>query len=697
MDANHGSVCEKIMSKLMANHLYIQILKNGPFTPMVIVKETTNGDVVIPTHFASKDPSEYTEPEREKVSLDSALQLILIESPDNIMYNNIVNCDTAKQIWEKIEILCEGTEEVRSNQRRILISQYEGFMAKPKESITDVFERFNKLINDLQLHDKFYDVEEVNLKFLFTLPDHLEQKISAIREGRDLSGITLEVLYGVLKTYKLEMIQKKSLRAGQGYVMDGSSALIVNDGQTSNDEQRSPTPVISTSEKRVNDTEEQVILELDEEDEVKKPRFFKSKGQSFNKDSSWKGKGKYTPDSKTGYKTGSVDRSKIRCFNCDELGYFATECRKPKKAKKDKAYLELEEKYDALLKKQQGKAYIAEGKSWDDSNNDEDEEVGNYTLMALEQGDSSSSKSQVPTLTTIDLNVSQYKETVEKMSTEMFHIHTSMVDANEEQENAYLKNKLKCGSEIEAVLRERLEKNEEKLKSFKNASELIGQYHEKNKPCANIAIGLDYDGLNNKKKSVSDKGKSTEAENVPIMLKKVESPLFKACESSIPVETPKANQETKEPVKEIKAEEVKKKKKNRNGKIGINKSNNFAYVADAPRKRCENCGSMNHLTHLCKKIVSNPSEGVCKYNEAKANDPYSFCDKFGYIPCNMKVMKSCHKLRIDLIESKVGSISEREKAQQSMNSILSENSHSTSAKSVNKKKVPNTAWVAKHT
>ena len=90
------------------------------------------------------------------------------------MYNNIFNCDTAKKIWEKIEILCEGTEEVRSNQRRILISQYEGFMAKPKESIIDVFERFNKLINDLQLHDKYYEAKEVNLKFLLTLPDHLK-------------------------------------------------------------------------------------------------------------------------------------------------------------------------------------------------------------------------------------------------------------------------------------------------------------------------------------------------------------------------------------------------------------------------------------------------------------------------------------------------------------------------------------------
>ncbi|KAL8124155.1 hypothetical protein AgCh_011965 [Apium graveolens] len=64
----------------MANPLYIQILKNGPFTPMVRVEESTDEDMVIPAHYAPKDPSEYTEPEKEKVSLDSGLQLILIES-----------------------------------------------------------------------------------------------------------------------------------------------------------------------------------------------------------------------------------------------------------------------------------------------------------------------------------------------------------------------------------------------------------------------------------------------------------------------------------------------------------------------------------------------------------------------------------------------------------------------------------------
>ena len=69
---------------------------------------------------------------------------------------------------------------------------------------------------------------------------------------------------------------------------------------------------------------------------------------------------------------------------------------------------------------------------------------------------------------------------------------------------------------------------------------------------------------------------------------------------------------------------------------------------------------MNHLTHLCKKVVSKSIEGAYKYNESDANNPYSFCYKFDDIPYNLRVMKSCHKLRVDLKETKIGSTKDRE-------------------------------------
>ena len=67
------------------------------------------------------------------------------------------------------------------------------------------------------------------------------------------------------------------------------------------------------------------------------------------------------------------------------MGHFATECKKPRQIKNIS--------YDVSQKKKTGKAYLAEGKSWDDSEC-EDEEVGNIALMAI-LDNPSSSKPQV--------------------------------------------------------------------------------------------------------------------------------------------------------------------------------------------------------------------------------------------------------------------------------------------------------------
>ncbi|MGI4673347.1 hypothetical protein ACR2XN_28175 [Klebsiella pneumoniae] len=73
------------------------------------------------------DPKTYTADEKEDASLDNSLQLILVESLDSVMFTHVVNCKNAKHIWETIEIINEGTEEVRENRLQILTSQYEHF------------------------------------------------------------------------------------------------------------------------------------------------------------------------------------------------------------------------------------------------------------------------------------------------------------------------------------------------------------------------------------------------------------------------------------------------------------------------------------------------------------------------------------------------------------------------------------------
>ena len=63
------------------------------------------------------------------------------------------------------------------------------------------------------------------------------------------------------------------------------------------------------------------------------------------------------------------------------MGHFATECKKLKQIKNTS--------YDVIQKKKTSKTYLAEGKSLDDSDC-EDEEVGNPALMAISYNPSSS-------------------------------------------------------------------------------------------------------------------------------------------------------------------------------------------------------------------------------------------------------------------------------------------------------------------
>ena len=57
-------------------------------------------------------------------------------------------------------------------------------------------------------------------------------------------------------------------------------------------------------------------------------------------------------------------------------------------------------------------------------------------------------------------------------------------------------------------------------------------------------------------------------------------------------------------VSETRPDETQKKRNNRNGKIGVNKHNNYTPNASAPRKTCGKCGSVNHLSTNCKTVIA---------------------------------------------------------------------------------------------
>ena len=46
---------------------------------------------------------------------------ILFNGLDQDMFDNVINSQTAKEIWDTVQLICEGTEQVRENKMQLLI------------------------------------------------------------------------------------------------------------------------------------------------------------------------------------------------------------------------------------------------------------------------------------------------------------------------------------------------------------------------------------------------------------------------------------------------------------------------------------------------------------------------------------------------------------------------------------------------
>ncbi|KAH0688872.1 hypothetical protein KY289_016230 [Solanum tuberosum] len=179
--------------------LWVRII-DGPLTPTVKDSEGNN---------VPKPKEQYGEADYKMLGKNALAKCILVcgLGPDEC--NRISSCTSAKQIWDTLQNAHESTTQVRKFRIARLSSEYEAFEMKSGESLQDMITRFTTVVNELISLGKIYTTEEQVDKVLRTLPRSWEIKVTAIREAKDLTNMTLDELEGNLKTYEMN-VDKRS-------------------------------------------------------------------------------------------------------------------------------------------------------------------------------------------------------------------------------------------------------------------------------------------------------------------------------------------------------------------------------------------------------------------------------------------------------------------------------------------------------
>ena len=232
-----------------------------------------------------------------------------------------------------------------------------------------------------------------------------------------------------------------------------------------------------------------------------------------------------------GYKTGMVDRSTIRCFNCNELGHFATECRKPKQARKNS--------YDSNQKSKSERVYLAKGRSWDDTDS-EDEEVENLALMASNASTSSSRKEVKFTDAELVYHLggsldcarrdnellNQQIKDLEKEVNELRLVHINQDKLKEQV--SFLENRVDCYRQLETILKDKITSLEAKVKAYFNSCSKSKEFYNKQAVNQTSGIGYDYNAAIGELGINSPPHVCAKGREVPHVLKGVDEPLYKA-------------------------------------------------------------------------------------------------------------------------------------------------------------------------
>nr|GEW87612.1 hypothetical protein [Tanacetum cinerariifolium] len=237
----------------------------------------------------------------------------------------------AKTLMEAIEKRFGGNIKTKKVQKTLLKQQFENFTGSSSESLDQIHDKLQKLVSQLEIHEVSLSQEDVNRKFLRSLPSEWKTHILIWRNKADLGEQSLDDLFNILKIYETKFKHSSSTgTASQNLAFVSSSHT-----DSTTDSISAAASVFAVFAKLPVSSLPNVdslsnAIDVDDLEEmdlrwqmamltVWARRFLQKTGINLGAN---------------GPTSMDFDMSKVECYNCYRKGHFARECRSPKDSKR---------------------------------------------------------------------------------------------------------------------------------------------------------------------------------------------------------------------------------------------------------------------------------------------------------------------------------------------------------------------------